>query len=71
MRRVGIIQVWQESNGFNPVLTTRAEFEAFGMGTGEEALARFTEGEEVGGFVKELGDWDVPVAPVGLLFAQA
>ena len=71
MRRVGIIQVWQESNGFNPVLTTRAEFEAFGMGTGEDTLASFAEGEEVGGFVKGLRDWDVPTAPVGLLFAQA
>jgi len=71
MKRIGIIQVWQESNSFNPVLTTRTDFEAFRMGIGQEALEEFAMGEEVGGFVKGLKGWGEATEPVGLVFAQA
>ena len=71
MKRIGIIQIWQESNSFNPVPTTRADFEAVGMGTGEQGLASFAEGEEVGGFVKGLKAWQEPARAIGLLMAQA
>ncbi len=71
MKRIGILQVWQESNSFNPVLTTKADFEAFGMGSGEEALTKFGTGEEVGGFLRGLKAWRELVEPVGLVLAQA
>jgi len=71
VKRIGILQIWQESNHFNPVLTTKMDFEAFAMGMGNEGLGEFSKGEEVGGFVAGLNSWDEPVEPVGLLFAQA
>ena len=71
MKRVAVIQICQESNSFNPVLTTKADFDACGMGTGDEALARFSSGEEVGGFVAGLKNWSEQAVPVGLLLAEA
>ena len=32
MKRIGLIQVLQETNCFNPVLTVRADYENFGVG---------------------------------------
>ena len=54
-KRVGILQSQQESNDLNPVRTTRADFESFRMGFGPEGLAKFFEGEDVGGFVIDTG----------------
>ncbi len=41
------------------------------MGTGSAGLAEFSRGEEIGGFVQMLEEWDEEVEPVGLLMAQA
>lgn len=71
MKRIGIIQVWQESNSFNPVSTRKADFEAFALGFGQEALVRFGTGEEVGGFLEALQAWPEKNEPVGLMVAQA
>ena len=70
-KRIGILQVWQESNHFNPVATEEADFRHFGYGEGDQGLDRFASGEEVGGFVEGLAAWEDPPEPVGLLFAQA
>ena len=59
MIRTGIIQVWQESNSFNPVLTTDADFRTAGAG------------DEVSGFVNGLGSWRNEVRPAPLFLAQA
>ena len=68
MKRIGLAQIWQESNSFNPVPTT---CENFRFGTGEAGLDRFAQGEEVGGFVDGLRKSPEPVHIVPLLFAQA
>ena len=59
--RIAIGQLWQESNTFNPVPTTLADFEAFGIHEGAEILQRFAETNELGGFIQSLRAW--PEAP--------
>jgi len=71
VKRIGILQVWQESNHFNPVRTEEADFRHFGYGEGRPGLERFASGEEVGGFVEGLEAWNDQPKQVGLLFAQA
>ncbi|MCB1739687.1 MAG: M81 family metallopeptidase, partial [Gammaproteobacteria bacterium] len=36
--RIAIGQVWQESNSFNPLPTSRADFEAMGVHRGDDLL---------------------------------
>ena len=71
MKRIGVLQVWQESNHFNPVVTTVADFESFRVGYGQEGLERFSQGEEVGGFVDGLRAFWAPAEPVGVFMAEA
>jgi len=71
VKRIGILQVWQESNHFNPVRTDEADFRHFGYGEGPPGLDRFASGEEVGGFVEGLEAWGDQPDQVGLMFAQA
>lgn len=71
MKRIGLIQILQESNCFNPVLTVRADFENFGVGTGSEVLTKYGEVGEIGGFMAGLKKWSEPVEPVGVLRLQA
>ncbi|MDP6059316.1 MAG: M81 family metallopeptidase, partial [Pirellulaceae bacterium] len=70
-QRIGIVQVWQESNDLNPVATTIDDFKSFGFGVGSDGLRAFAAGEEVGGFVDGLKAWSEPADPVGLFMAQA
>jgi len=70
VKRIGIIQVWQESNSFNPVLTTISDFQVFGTEYGLKALDKFI-GEEIGGFLDGLKTWVESVEPVGLVATQA
>ena len=67
MKRIGILQIVQESNTFNPVLTTRSEFERFGTDVGGDVLANFARVDEIGDFLNGLREWDVEVDPVGVL----
>lgn len=69
MNRIGIIQIWQESNSFNPVPTTWAQFQRWGLVEGEEVLTRFGDAEEIGGFVSGLRERADSPEPVGLLRA--
>ena len=41
--RIAIGQLWQESNTLNPLPTTLADFEAFGIHQGTELIERFAE----------------------------
>ena len=41
--RIGILQLWQETNTFNPLPTTRRDFEAFGVMRGAELVERLAE----------------------------
>jgi microcystin degradation protein MlrC len=55
--RIAIGQLWQESNTLNPLPTTLADFEAFGICEGHEILDRFAETNELGGFIQTLRAW--------------
>jgi microcystin degradation protein MlrC len=65
--RIAVGQLWQETNTFNPLPTTRADFEAFGVVRGAELVTRLADTNELGGFIQALRSW--PEAPeiVGLV----
>jgi len=71
MKRIGIVQIWQESNDFNPQLTILADFERYGLVEGSEVLEKFGEVDELGGFIRGLGQYVKGAEPVGLLRAVA
>ena len=55
--RIAIGQLWQESNTLNPIPTTLADFEAFGIYEGAQILDCFAETNELGGFIQSLRAW--------------
>jgi len=65
--RIAIGQVMQESNTFNPLPTTRADFEAMGIFRGNEIIEKLSQTNEIGGMIQTLRGW--PEAPeiVGLI----
>ena len=65
--RIAIGQLWQETNTFNPLPTTIAEFEAFGIYEGEELVSRMAKTNEPGGFIQSLHDWAERPEIVGLV----
>jgi microcystin degradation protein MlrC len=65
--RIAIGQLWQESNTLNPIPTTLADFEAFGIYEGAEILERFAETNELGGFIQSLRAWTGPPEIVPLM----
>src|SRR5437763_7318374 len=65
--RIAIGQLWQETNPFNPVRTTRADFEAFGVVRGAELLERMADTNELGGFIQSLRAWPQPPEIVPLV----
>src|SRR5687767_15059845 len=64
--RIAIGQLWQETNTFNPLPTTLADFEAFGLYDGDDLVARMAETNELGGFIESLRDWPERPDIVGL-----
>jgi microcystin degradation protein MlrC len=64
--RIAIGQLWQETNTLNPLPTTRADFEAFGIFEGAEIVERFAETNELGGFIQALRAWPEKPEIVGL-----
>jgi len=65
--RIAIGQVWQETNTFNPLPTTRADFEAFGVVRGSELVERMADTNELGGFIQSLRAWPEKPEIVGLI----
>jgi microcystin degradation protein MlrC len=65
--RIAIGQLWQESNTLNPLPTTWADFEAFGIYEGSELIERFAETNELGGFIQALRAWPKSPEIVGLM----
>src|SRR5947209_20341914 len=55
--RIAIGQLWQESNTFNPLPTTRADFETFGVLRGADMVERMADTNELGGFIQSLRAW--------------
>jgi len=65
--RIAIGQLWQETNTFNPLPTTRADFEAFGLLRGAELVRQMAETNELGGFIQSLRRWPEQPEIVGLV----
>jgi len=65
--RIGIGQLWQETNTFNPRPTTRADFEEFGVLRGAELVAQMAHTNELGGFIQSLSAWPEQPEIVGLV----
>src|SRR4051812_7787705 len=64
--RVAVGQLWQETNTFNPLPTTRADFEAFGVLRGGELIEQMADTNEPGGFIQSLRAWPERPEIVGL-----
>ncbi len=65
--RVAVGQLWQETNTFNPLPTTRADFETFGVLRGADVVARMADTNELGGFIQSLRAWPERPEVVGLV----
>src|SRR5262249_39832436 len=65
--RIAIGQLWQETNTFNPLPTTRRDFEDFGVLRGAEMVKQMAETNELGGFIQSLRRWPERPEIVGLL----
>lgn len=64
--RIALGQLWQETNTFNPLRTTRADFETFGVLRGETMLREMAHTNELGGMIQALRSWPAPPELVGL-----
>lgn len=65
--RIAIGQVWQETNTFNPLPTTRRDFEDFGVLRGPDLIERMADTNELGGFIQSLRQWPQQPEVLGLV----
>jgi microcystin degradation protein MlrC len=65
--RIAIGQLWQETNTFNPIPTTRADFEAFGIVRGADLVETMADTNELGGFIQSLRTWPEKPEIVGMV----
>ncbi|MBM4002740.1 MAG: M81 family metallopeptidase [Planctomycetes bacterium] len=64
--RIAIGQIWQETNTFNPLATTRADFEAFGIVSGPGLIEQMQHTNELGGFIQAIRKWPIAVEILGI-----
>src|SRR5262249_29262123 len=60
-------QLWQETNTFNPIPTTREDFEHLGVVRGAELVEQMADTNELGGFIQSLRRWPERPEIVGLV----
>ncbi|MBL9091599.1 MAG: M81 family metallopeptidase [Planctomycetaceae bacterium] len=65
--RIGILQLWQETNTLNPLPTTRRDFETLGLYRGDEIIEHLSATNEPGGFIQSLRAWPERPEIVGLV----
>ncbi len=65
--RIAVGQLWQETNTFNPLPTTRRDFEEFGISRGPDLLKQMADTNELGGFIQSLRSWPERPEIVGLV----
>ncbi len=65
--RIAIGQLWQETNTFNPLPTTRTDFETFAIVAGQELVERMAQMNELGGFIQSLRLWPEKPTIVGMV----
>jgi microcystin degradation protein MlrC len=64
--RIAVGQLCQETNTFNPLPTTRQNFEQLGVLHGAELVERMADTNEPGGFIQSLQQWPERPEVVGL-----
>jgi microcystin degradation protein MlrC len=64
--RIALGQLWQETNTFNPLPTTRTDFEQFGVSRGEAMIEAMRDTNELGAFIQSLRSWPERPELVGL-----
>ncbi len=64
--RLAIGQLWQETNTFNRNPTTIADFEQWGLASGEDVVTQYGLTGELGGFLDGLRQWQPDAELVGL-----
>ncbi|HEV3022872.1 MAG TPA: M81 family metallopeptidase [Pirellulales bacterium] len=69
--RIAIGQLSQESNTFNPLPTTRNDFEQFGVVRGADVVSQMADTNELGGFIQSLRAWPEQPEIVGLVRLMA
>jgi microcystin degradation protein MlrC len=65
--RIAVGQLWQETNTFNPLPTTRGDFQQLGLVRGAELVERMADTNELGGFIQSLRAWPERPEIVGLV----
>jgi microcystin degradation protein MlrC len=65
--RIAVGQLWQETNTFNPLPTTRRDFEEFGVYRGPDLVQRMADTNELGGFIQALRSWPERPEIIGLV----
>jgi microcystin degradation protein MlrC len=65
--RIAIGQLWQETNTFNPLPTTRDDFEPMGIYPGQELIDKLATVNEPGGFIQAVRQWSEAPELVGLV----
>jgi microcystin degradation protein MlrC len=65
--RIAIGQLWQETNTFNPILTTKQDFEYLGLLRGNDLVEKMADTNELGGFIQSLRDWRERPEIIGLV----
>lgn len=65
--RIAVGQLWQETNTFNPIPTTRTDFEQFGVLRGDDLLGQMATTNELGGFIQSLRAWPAQPDLAGLV----
>ncbi|HVA46533.1 MAG TPA: M81 family metallopeptidase [Pirellulales bacterium] len=65
--RIAVGQLWQETNTFNPLPTTRADFDQFGVLHGDALIEQMADTNELGGFIQSLRAWPERPEIVGLV----
>jgi len=71
MMRLGLIHVSQETNDFNPQLTTLRDYEAFGLYEGAEIAARMANAGQIGGHYRGVAETGADVETVPIIRAHA
>src|SRR4051794_4423318 len=65
--RIAVGQLWQETNTFNPLPTTRRHFDEWGVRRGADLVEQMADTNEMGGFIQSLRAWPERPEVVGLV----
>src|SRR5436190_15057862 len=65
--RFAVIHVGQETNDFNPLLTTLRDFESFGLHEGPDVFEKYRAVGEIGGYLEAVGESGLEIASIPII----